>query len=219
MKIATREYEGYEMLFQFDGWFNATVAAQKWNKRPVDWLSLEGTKEYIEIIGEILNVDTRTLLKTKRGKYGGGTWLHPKLAVAFARWLNPRFGVWCDEQITNLISGDHDRVRLRHASAAGAKAMAEMLQEVRSDVGKDTEFYVYANEHKMINWALQGAFKGINRDLLPREELDILDKLQIADIRFLAKGLSYEERKTKLQEISEKLQQKALDTSKRLLLN
>ena len=36
---------------------------------------------------------------------GGGTWLHPKLAVDFARWLNPKFAVWCDEQITRIMTG------------------------------------------------------------------------------------------------------------------
>ena len=36
---------------------------------------------------------------------GGGTWLHPKLAIHFARWLDPKFAVWCDEQIEHIISG------------------------------------------------------------------------------------------------------------------
>ena len=34
-----------------------------------------------------------------------GTWLHPKLAVDFARWLDPKFAVWCDEQIEQILSG------------------------------------------------------------------------------------------------------------------
>jgi hypothetical protein len=48
------------------------------------------------------------LVVTKRGSAanGGGTWLHPKLAVAFARWLSPEFAVWCDLQIDALIHGD-----------------------------------------------------------------------------------------------------------------
>jgi len=47
------------------------------------------------------------LVKTRTGApdTGGGTWLHPKLAVAFARWLDVHFGVWCDEQIDTILRG------------------------------------------------------------------------------------------------------------------
>ncbi|WP_304671781.1 KilA-N domain-containing protein, partial [Neisseria blantyrii] len=55
---------------------------------------------------------------------------HPKLAVDFARWLNPKFAVWCDEQIEILLNGKvsdgikppkttaDDRTGLRQAVAA-----------------------------------------------------------------------------------------------------
>lgn len=47
------------------------------------------------------------LVKTKAGapETGGGTWLHPKVAVAFSRWLNVDFAVWCDLQIDALLHG------------------------------------------------------------------------------------------------------------------
>src|SRR5699024_12733709 len=37
-------------------------------------------------------------VKTSRARQdrGGGTWLHPKLAVVYARWLSVEFSVWCD---------------------------------------------------------------------------------------------------------------------------
>lgn len=38
---------------------------------------------------------------------GGGTWLHSKLAVVFARWLDVHFAVWCDQQIDALLRGMH----------------------------------------------------------------------------------------------------------------
>lgn len=48
------------------------------------------------------------LVRTKSGapEFGGGTWLHPKLTVLFARWLDIRFAVWCDFQIDALLRGD-----------------------------------------------------------------------------------------------------------------
>ena len=35
----------------------------------------------------------------------GGTWLHPKLAIVFARWLNTKFAVWCDLKIEAILHG------------------------------------------------------------------------------------------------------------------
>jgi hypothetical protein len=45
------------------------------------------------------------LVKTKIGspETGGGTWIHPDLAVLFARWLDMRFSVWCDQRIKEII--------------------------------------------------------------------------------------------------------------------
>lgn len=42
-------------------------------------------------------------MRTQRGGRSPGTWLHPKMAVAFARWLSDDFGVWCDLQIDAII--------------------------------------------------------------------------------------------------------------------
>ncbi|OKO96209.1 DNA-binding protein [Xenorhabdus eapokensis] len=54
---------------------------------------------------KVLRFVKRTgLVKTKAGSQGG-TWLHPKLAVRFARWLSVDFEIWCDEQIDALIRG------------------------------------------------------------------------------------------------------------------
>lgn len=50
------------------------------------------------------------LVRTKAGapQFGGGTWLHPKLAVVFSRWLNIEFAVWCDLHIDALLRGELD---------------------------------------------------------------------------------------------------------------
>ena len=45
-------------------------------------------------------------IKTKKGNsssFTQGTWLHPKLAVRFAQWLDIDFALWCDEQIDHYI--------------------------------------------------------------------------------------------------------------------
>ena len=101
MNIIKFDFKGHQVGFNDDGWINATEAAKKFNKVPNDWLRLPDTINYIKALqskyGEI------SYLKTKRGKHDGGTWIHPKLAVRFARWLSIDFEIWCDEQIDKLI--------------------------------------------------------------------------------------------------------------------
>ncbi|TAN53422.1 MAG: KilA-N domain-containing protein [Methylococcaceae bacterium] len=104
------DYQGAAIGFTGDGWFNATEAAARFGKRPVDWLKLDSTKEYLSALSEQFG-EVRKFHFTKRGSNKGGqggggeTWMHPKLAVAFARWLDVRFVVWCDAQIDGLILG------------------------------------------------------------------------------------------------------------------
>lgn len=100
------EYKGQPVSFNTDGWINATEVAGRHGKRPVDWLKQEETKEYLTALGEALNCDPGSLLKTQRGRYHSGTWLHPKLGVRFAQWLDVRFAVWCDLHIDAVLRGE-----------------------------------------------------------------------------------------------------------------
>jgi len=96
------QYHYNEALYSFtaDGWFNATEAAARFGKKPNEWLRLPATVSYLAAFrrkyGKI------PYLKTRRG-INGGTWLHPKLAVRFAQWLDDDFAVWCDGQIDTII--------------------------------------------------------------------------------------------------------------------
>lgn len=98
--IIKHDFQGQMHSFNADGWFNATEAAERFGRLPNEWLRLPSTISYLEAFkrkyGNIPHLTTR------RG-VGGGTWLHPKLAVRFAQWLNDDFAVWCDEQIDAII--------------------------------------------------------------------------------------------------------------------
>jgi hypothetical protein len=105
-QLITASYnEAIQVDFTQDAWFNATAVAAQFDKRPNDWLALESTKEYMSALSEISKYQESWYLKTKRGKHGGGTWMHPKLAIPFARWLDVRFAVWCDLQIELILKG------------------------------------------------------------------------------------------------------------------
>ncbi|MNM42401.1 KilA-N domain protein [compost metagenome] len=101
-------YQGQAVRFNSDGWINATDVAKRFGKRPVDWLKQGETKEYLNALAEALTCDAGSLVQTSKARSdrGGGTWFHPKLAVAFARWLDLRFAVWCDLHIDALLRGE-----------------------------------------------------------------------------------------------------------------
>lgn len=109
-------YKGDPVRFDTDGWLHATKVADRFGKRLDHWLENAETLEYIQALDEVLSgreseiVDTRKsgYVKSSRARVdrGGGTWLHPKLAVAFARWCDAKFSVWCDLHIDALLHGE-----------------------------------------------------------------------------------------------------------------
>lgn len=108
--IVHATFEGLAVRFTDDGWFNATAAARHFGKRLDHWLASSETAAYIAALAEALNSpDSGEFVRAKEGR-GGGTWLHPKLAVAFARWCDARFAVWCEMQIDGLIRDGYARI-------------------------------------------------------------------------------------------------------------
>lgn len=69
------------------------------------------TQEYIEAIKARTLLEQNQLVIVKNGGDNPGTWLHPKLGIAFARWCNVDFAVWCDEIIEGILKGDVIPVR------------------------------------------------------------------------------------------------------------
>lgn len=107
-ELVVREYKGAPYTFQGDGWFNATTAAKRYGKVPNEWLRLPETKAYIAALDEISNTGKSRIWQTTKRGNNGGTWLHPKLAVRFAQWLDVHFAVWCDMQIDGILRAPID---------------------------------------------------------------------------------------------------------------
>ncbi len=198
MSVVLREYEGHAIAYQDDGWFNATQAAAKHGKRPVDWLRLSTTTEYIEALKRH-NPDVRKTHIAKKGGEGQGTWMHPKLGVAFARWLDADFAVWCDAQIDDLIRGKVDWRLERDATKSASKVMTDILMLTRKDAGKDTAAHHFSNEMRLVNSTLKGeTTNSIDRDTLSAEDLALLAHLQERNAILIARDMPYADRKVTL---------------------
>lgn len=144
------------------------------------------------------------LVKTKTGaqSIGGGTWLHPKLAVPFARWLDVDFAVWCDLQIEAILRGQHpafDWKRARSDSASSNKVMNAVLRLFRLEQGKATASHHYSNEARLVNWALTGEFTALDRNSLSASDLALLAQLEETNTVLIGLGWSYQDRKAALE--------------------
>ncbi|QSA98722.1 KilA-N domain-containing protein [Methylococcus sp. EFPC2] len=196
-------YQELSVGFTREGWFNATGVASHFGKQPHEWLRLPDTERYLRALegryGKIPYV------KTSRARVdrGGGTWLHPKLAVAFARWLDIDFSVWCDEQIDALLRGSHpayDWEKARSTATASFRVMVEVLILARQAEGKTTAQHHFVNEARLIAWAVSGKFEALDRASLTVSQLSLLALLEERNAVLLARSVPYGDRKLLLEQ-------------------
>ena len=70
---------------------NATEMAKPFGKRPQNFLQNEQTKEFISVLEKRYCNSSNEIIKVLQGGQTQGTWMHQKLALKFAGWLNPEF--------------------------------------------------------------------------------------------------------------------------------
>ena len=199
------QYNGSPVTFTADGWFNANEIADNFGKSPTEWLRLPTTREYVARLesryGKIPYVRTTR----NRADRGGGTWLHPRLAVRFAQWLDVDFSIWCDEQIEQILSGSHphhDWKKCRHQASASHKVMAMIVQKNCERAGKQAAPRHFINEALLVNRSLVGEYIGLDRDSLCAGDLDLIAELEILNAVLIANGASRDDRKFELAKLA-----------------
>lgn len=93
-------------------YINATEMAKPFGdgKRPVLWLNQKSTKDFLTQLAEVRNLTSADLQRVVKGgneKQNQGTWLYKDVAIEFARWLSPKFAIWCNDRIEELITKGH----------------------------------------------------------------------------------------------------------------
>lgn len=201
-RIVPVEFDGQSVCFNSDGWINATEAAARFGKRPVDWLRLDETTKYIAAMAEALGCESKVsqdhfgLVRTNRGGKSPGTWLHPKLTVRFAQWLNIRFAVWCDLQLDALLHNDNSKwEQVRQQSATSYRGMCAALAVTLEAAGRQPKAHHFMNEARLINEVAAGVFSGRDRDQLSEGELALITLMEVRNVLLLGQGKTYQERK------------------------
>lgn len=159
-EIVTAFHEGGSFdILRHKGYINLTQMAVAFPGKRIDnWMRLKSTKEYIQIVQEVecdqwmmkavLPIEGRNLtpsdLRELKSRYGvsdpgTGTWAHRLVAIEFARWLSPRFGVWCNKQILHLL--EYGEVNLHYQEWADA----DLIMSSRED--RDDNWHLSPGRH------------------------------------------------------------------------
>ena len=136
-------------------YFNATLIAKQFDKRPDDFLRLQSTKEYItEIIKDSGYGNSRNedLIKTKQGGKYQGTWLHQELAFEFAGWLSPLFRRNLHKWVESRINDEHQRQQNRLKLKTGFLPLTKAIQAAHTELKP----YHFSNECDLINRLVTG---------------------------------------------------------------
>jgi len=127
--LLQKTYLGKKLMFTNDGWINATQTAKTFDKDIRLYTRSKQFIEYLDAMCDYYGETEEYFIKTIKGNFSGneqslpifegndksdvqnlhitqGTYFHPYLAVPFARWINPRFAVWCDDLMRQILTGE-----------------------------------------------------------------------------------------------------------------
>ena len=189
--------------------FNATLIAAQFGKKPIEWLDSKQAIEYMAIILKVENLHLENLVRTTQGGKYKGTWLHKNLALPFARWCSVEFEYGLDKWIDRRLLDEHQRLQNRLTLKTDFLPMTNAIQSAHVE----PKFYHFSNECDLINRIVTGVsakrFKQLHsieniRDGLTAAESKLMTKLQVQNTSLIEVGFSYDERKCLLEKQASK---------------
>ena len=167
---------------------------------------------------------------SKRGKYDGGTFAHPDIALEFASWIDPAFKLYLIKEFERLKQNESYQNKVewsvkRELSKTNYIIHTDSIKEfIVPTLTEKQKQYVYANEADVLNVALFGMTAKEWRDKNPnldgniRDYTDILHLVVLANLEHLnaemiTSGISQSERIVKLNNTAKKQLQLLKDNS------
>lgn len=137
------EFHGNAITFDMGDavMINATEMAKPFGKLPADWLRQASTKKFLSTLSTVKGIHISKLVVIKKGGTQQGTWMHEYVALEFARWLSPEFGIWSNDRLKELLT-------------IGITATPAMLEKLMNDPDLIIELaqelkYVRTRNHKL----------------------------------------------------------------------
>lgn len=129
-------YEGYPITFEKKNgkmMVNATQMAKAFGhgKEPNYWLKTQASKDFITVLSKSRFLDFTDLQQVVAGapETGGGTWFHEDVALEYARWLSPKFAIWCNDHIKELLRTGSTSLNLPTDYLSALKALVKSEEE------------------------------------------------------------------------------------------
>lgn len=99
--LVTRSWKGAPIAFRTtDGFVNATAMAKATGKEWASYFRTDRATMYLEALSRNCRIAVTSLYIAKPGE---GTWIHPRVAVDFARWISPDFAVQMDAWVLEQL--------------------------------------------------------------------------------------------------------------------
>ena len=114
-----------------DGYVNATAMCKANGKQWSKYRESDRCQTYLDALAETSEIRMFDLIETRQGQ-GGGTWVHPQVAVDLARWISAPFAVWMDGGFLESIQ--HPQPRPVQESTLQLKE-AEVITLVERSIG------------------------------------------------------------------------------------
>lgn len=201
----------WEELFNEDfklaesGEFKNDSANQSFTMSPSRWVSTTNAKGFI----------------TKRGKYNGGTFAHPDIALEFASWIDPAFKLYLIKEFERLKCNEAYQEKIewsvrRSLSKTNYRIHTDSIKEnIVPTLTDKQKLIVYATEDDVINVALFGmtakewkdknpTLDGNMRDYANILQLVILSNLENLNSNMISQGLEQKVRLERLNSIAKK---------------
>lgn len=185
--------------------FKIDSATQSFTMSPSRWINLTNAIGFI----------------SKRGKYDGGTFAHPDIALEFASWIDPAFKLYLIKEFERLKNNENYQNEVewsvrRMLTKTNYRIHTDSIKEnIIPNLTKEQKQFVYADEADVINVALFGMtakewknknpdLKGNIRDYTDILHLVVLSNLEIINANMIENNINQRERLEKLNQIARK---------------
>jgi len=98
------------------GYVNVTQMCKANGKLFADYKRLTSTKAYLEELSNSMGIPIDSMIISVESGQGVtisalGTWAHPDLTLHLAQWLSPKFYVWCNQKLKEVLVGKQPEVK------------------------------------------------------------------------------------------------------------
>lgn len=156
---------------------------------------------------------------SKRGKYDGGTFAHPDIALEFASWIDTGFKLYLIKEFERLKSEEAKENKTewnvrRSLSKTNYRIHTDSIKEnLIPYLNEQQKHYVYADEADVLNvalfgmsakeWRLQNPnLKGNIRDYTDIAHLVVLANLEVLNAEMIEQKINMSKRLERLNEIA-----------------